>query len=516
MMLSPRQHISRSSRGASEAALRETEARFRELADNISQFAWTADESGWIYWYNKRWFDYTGTTIDEMQGWGWQKVHHPDHVQRVVERIRGSFETGEPWEDTFPLRGRDGTYRWFLSRALPIRNDAGEIVRWFGTNTDVTEQIEAEQALRALNETLEQRVEAETRERLHIWNVSEDLLLVSDLAGRFLSVNPAWTTVLGWPEAELLGRSSQWLLHPDDAGKALAGAARIAARRTPASIEARYRHKNGAYRWISWRAVLDDERIYGVGRDVTELKETEGRLHDARRELAHVARRTTLAAMTASIAHELNQPLAAIVTNGSVSLRRLAAAEPDLGAVRASLERIVDDGHRASEIIASLRAMLGKDEQESVHLRLNDLVRDVLALVQGELDRHRVGVYGELADDLPEIVGERVALQQVLLNLVMNAIDAMSALTERSRLLSIRTHRHEAGGVQLSVSDCGAGIDPKDLSRVFEAFYTTKPQGMGMGLYICRSMVEAHGGRLWAEPGLPHGASFHVQLPPAA
>jgi PAS domain S-box-containing protein len=130
-----------------DKALRESELRFRELADNISQFAWTADASGWIYWYNKRWHDYTGTTLEDMVGWDWQKVHHPEHVDRVVERIRRSFETGTPWEDTFPLRGKDGTYRWFLSRALPIRNEAGEVVRWFGTNTDITKQIEAEKAL---------------------------------------------------------------------------------------------------------------------------------------------------------------------------------------------------------------------------------------------------------------------------------------------------------------------------------------------------------------------------------
>jgi PAS domain S-box-containing protein len=180
-----------------EKALRESEMRFRELADNISQFAWTADQAGWIYWYNKRWYDYTGTTFDDMEGWGWQKVHHPDHVERVVRRIRESFEGGTPWEDTFPLRGADGSYRWFLSRALPIRNEAGDVIRWFGTNTDITKQVEAEKALRELNETLEQRVEDETRERLQIWNVSQDLLVVADLEGRYLSVNPAWTSTLG-------------------------------------------------------------------------------------------------------------------------------------------------------------------------------------------------------------------------------------------------------------------------------------------------------------------------------
>src|SRR3954447_3749394 len=131
-----------------EQALRESEVRFHELADNISQFAWTADQTGWIYWYNQRWNDYTGTTLEEMQGWGWQKVHHPDEIGRVVKSIQHAFATGEPWEDTFPLRGKDGEYRWFLSRALPIRDAEGRIVRWFGTNTDVTEQRQMERVTR--------------------------------------------------------------------------------------------------------------------------------------------------------------------------------------------------------------------------------------------------------------------------------------------------------------------------------------------------------------------------------
>jgi PAS domain S-box-containing protein len=163
-----------------------------------------------------------------MQGWGWQKVHHPEHVDRVVERIRQSFQTGTPWEDTFPLRGRDGNYRWFLSRALPIRNDAGEVIRWFGTNTDITEQIEAEKALRELNNNLEQRVQNEIRERLQIWNVSEDLLVVADMTGKYLSINPAWRATLGWSESDLLGRSSEWLLHPDDMEKTRAEIGRLA------------------------------------------------------------------------------------------------------------------------------------------------------------------------------------------------------------------------------------------------------------------------------------------------
>ena len=276
---------------ANENAVRESEVRFRELADNISQFAWTADQNGWIYWYNKRWHDYTGTTLEDMEGWGWQKVHHPEHVDRVVRRIRESFESGTPWEDTFPLRGADGGYRWFLSRALPIRNETGEVVRWFGTNTDITKQIEAEKALRELNKTLEQRVEDETRERLQIWNVSQDLLVVSDLEGKYFSVNPAWTATLGWSNSELLGRTSQWLLHPDDQDRTFDEIGHLAAGRKTLRFENRVRHKDGSYRWISWNSAPHGGRIYAMGRDVTELKDAENLLREARAELAQFARR---------------------------------------------------------------------------------------------------------------------------------------------------------------------------------------------------------------------------------
>ncbi len=499
-----------------EVALRESETRFRELADNISQFAWTADAKGWIYWYNKRWHDYAGTTLEEMQGWGWQKVHHPDHVDRVVTRIRQSFDTGTPWEDTFPLRSKDGTYRWFLSRALPIRNEAGEVARWFGTNTDVTEQIEAESALRELNDTLERRVEDETRERLQIWNVSQDLLVVADLKGKYLSVNPAWFPALGWSNSELLGRTSQWLLHPDDQDRTNDAIGQLAAGQKLEGFESRFRHKDGSYRWISWKSVPVEDRIYAMGRDVTELKDAENLLRETRSELAQVARRTMLTTMTASIAHEISQPLSAMAANGTAGLRWLARTEPDLDEARKALERVVENSKRAGNIIANIRAMFRKDAQTKERLDVNVLVRDVFALVKGELERHRIVVRLELLEDLPIIVwGERVPLQQVFLNLVMNAVEAMSSLTDRKPLLSVKTQMSELRDVLIIVTDCGTGIDPKDTNRIFEAFFTTKPEGMGMGLSICRSIVEAHGGQLLVTPGMTQGSAFHVQLPSA-
>lgn len=497
----------------SQKALRESELRFRELADNISQFAWTADHAGWIYWYNKRWHDYTGTTLEEMQGWGWRKVHHPQHVDRVVERIRQCFETGTPWEDTFPLRSKDGSYRWFLSRALPIRNEAGEIVRWFGTNTDITEQIEAEKALRELNETLEQRVVAETHERLQIWNVSQDLLVVTDLDGKFLNVNPAWTAVLGWSEAELIGKTSQWLLHPDDRAKTRAETEHLAAGKITQRFVTRIRHKDGSYRWLSWKAVQDHARIYAMGRDVTELKDAEDKLRDARVELAQVARRSTLAAMSGAIAHEIRQPLGAIVTNANAALRWLNRPAPDFDEVRDALKHIVTDGHRASEVIQSVRSMFSKGDHEGSPLDTNELIRETIAIASGELDSAKVTIELELSEPLPLISAHRGQLQQVVLNIVTNAADSMRSIDDRERLLRVRSRPFDSSGVALSVQDSGTGIAPENMDRIFDAFFSTKRDGMGMGLAICRSIVEAHGGNLSVSAGVPYGSVFHIFLP---
>jgi PAS domain S-box-containing protein len=500
----------------SAKALQDSEARFAELADNMSQFAWTADANGWIYWYNKRWHDYTGTTLAEMEGWGWQKVHHPDHVERVVRLIRRCFEAGTPWEDTFPLRGRDGSYRWFLSRAMPIRNAAGEVVRWFGTNTDVTQQVEAEQALRELNTSLGDRVATETRERMHWWNVSQDLLVVAAESGECLSVNPAWTAALGWSESELVGGSFDALLHPDDHEKTLAQLSRLALGRRTLRFENRLRDKEGAYHWLSWRAVADGGRIYAMGRDITELKRAENELREVHDELARVTRQTTLAAMTASIAHEINQPLSAIVMHAGVGLRHLKRDPPRIGDASAALKRIEEAGDRASNVIGGIRGMLRKDKRETTALDLGDLVREILAIVRGELDDHGVVVAQHLAEPLPPIVGERTQLQQVVLNLVMNAVEAMKEVSDRRRAIDVTTRVIDGGDVLLTVADTGHGIKPDDTGRIFEPFFTTKPQGMGMGLSISRSIVEAHGGRLWASAGNPHGTIFHVRLPVAA
>jgi PAS domain S-box-containing protein len=500
-------------RKRAEAVLAASELKFHELADNVSQFAWTADALGRIYWYNKRWLDYTGRTLEEMRGWGWQKVLHPDHVERVVNRIRQSFDTGTPWEDTFPLRGRDGTYRWFLSLALPIRNEAGDLVRWFGTNTDVTERIEAENALRHLNETLEQRVEVEAQERARLWNVSQDLLVVTDMEGRFVAVNPAWNAILGCSEGELLDNTSEWLVHPDDREKTRAHHSRVASGDNTSYFENRVRDEHGSYRWLSWKAVAEKGYIYAVARDVTDLKNAADQLRAARQELASVARHTTMGAMTASIAHELRQPLTALIANANAGLRWLDRAEPDLDEVSAALKRIVNNGDRADAVIAGIRSMFRKDFGQKVPVSLNGLISEVLVIARGELERHQVLLGSELCGRLPTILAEPTQLQQVILNLVMNAVEAMSSVADRERILIVRSEISESDHVLITVEDSGIGIDSSNVERVFEAFFTTKAKGMGMGLSICRTIIEAHGGKLWFSARNPSGSNFSFKLP---
>ena len=503
-------------RKRAQAALAASETRFRELADNMSQFAWTADAQGSTYWYNKRWHDYTGTTLEDMQGWGWQKVHHPDHVDRVVNRLRQCFAAGTPWEDTFPLRGKDGTYRWFLSHALPIRNEAGDLVRWFGTLTDVTEQIEAEKSLRNLNETLEQRVEGEARERARIWNVSEDLLVVADMEGRYVAVNPAWHATLGWSEAELLNKTSEWLVHPDDLAKTRAQQARVANSRTTLHFENRLRDKHGSYRWLSWKAVAEKGQIYSVARDITDLKNAADQLRVSRRELAEVSRHTTMGAMAASIAHEVNQPLAALVTNANAGMRWLDNPKPDIDEVRMLLKRIVDDGHRAGAVIAGIRSMFRKDSGELKPVSLNDLIREVIAVVHGELESHQVILQTELRDGLPPVLAEQTQLQQVILNLIMNAVDAMSSVADRDRVVIVRSDMDGSAHALITVENSGTGIEPSHMSRIFEPFFTTKAHGMGMGLSICHSIIELHGGQLQVSARSPYGSIFCAKLPTVA
>ena len=243
------------------------------------------------------------------------------------------------------------------------------------------------------------------------------------------------------------------------------------------------------------------------------LRESERRYREAQAELAHVARVTALGELTASIAHEVNQPLSAVAANAEACLRWLDRATPDLDAARRSVEWIVNDNNRASAVIQRIRALAKKTEIERVPLDIHDVVLEVNALVRSELASHQVSLRIEFASALPMILGDRVQLQQVMINLVMNSIEAMQSVTDRPRELVIQLRQDEKRQTLVSVTDCGVGISAENADRLFNAFFTTKSSGMGMGLSICRSIIEAHGGRLWATANQPHGATFQFTLP---
>ncbi len=314
-------------------------------------------------------------------------------------------------------------------------------------------------------------------------------------------------------------------VHPDDrAAASTAMRAAASAGEAAGRTEFRVLNSSGQLGWYLAMAQTEfDERgrpirVSGIFRDITRRKKAEQeaeRLQDAlrasRMELARVGRQNTAGMMAASIAHEMNQPLAAIVANANAGLRWLARAAPDPGEAQAAFKRIVNDGHRASEVIAGIRAMARKDREKSP-ISISDLVREVLALVQGELESQRVAVEVELRRELPQVMADRVQLQQVLLNLIMNAIEAMSSVQNRERSLLVKSELHGERDVLIAVEDSGPGIDSNDMERIFDPFFTTKSHGMGLGLSICRSIIESHDGRLWASTRNPHGSGFYIQL----
>ena len=260
--------------------------------------------------------------------------------------------------------------------------------------------------------------------------------------------------------------------------------------------------------------------VGNVCSDITEsklaeekLRASEQRLLDAQMELAHVTRMTTLGELTASISHEVNQPLAGVIANAEACLRWLNRETPDLDAARRSVKWIIEDGNRASEVIRRVRSLAKKSDIEMVPLDVNDVVRETTGLMQREVFSHQVSLRMELAPALPTILGDRVQLQQVIINLVMNGIEAMQSVADRPRELLIRSRQEEKQLVLVSVTDCGVGISAENADRLFNAFFTTKSGGMGMGLSVCRSIMEAHGGRLWATANIPHGTTFQFTLP---
>jgi PAS domain S-box-containing protein len=388
---------------------------------------------------------------------------------------------------------------------------------------DITEQKQSEMALR---EAHAQVVRSEERWRSVFENSAIGVAL-TDLNGCFLAANPVYQTMLGYTEEELQQLSFLDVTHEEafELSRKLT-VELLAGERRQFQIEKQYRRKNGSLVWVrnNVSVVPGTERVprflMALSEDITERKlaeeqrrSSEEALSKARSELAHVARVTSLGVLTASIAHEINQPLSGIVTNAGTCLRMLASDPPNLDGARETARRTIRDGNRASDVIARLRALYGKKNPTPETVDLNEATSEVLALSLSDLQRNRVILRSELAADLPLVTGDRVQLQQVILNLVRNASDAMSAVDDHPRQLLIRTERDGDDRVRLTVQDAGVGFDPKIADRLFESFYTTKNEGMGIGLSVSRSIIENHQGRLRATLNNGPGAAFSFSIP---
>ena len=369
-----------------------------------------------------------------------------------------------------------------------------------------TERRRAEEALR----------ESEERWRAVFDNSAAGIALANP-SGRFLAGNLAYQKMLGYSEKELRELSFLDITHEDyrDANSELTTEL-LEGKRQYFEMEKRYRRKDGNLIWVRVHVSLVSGKqitprfLLAIVDNITELKRAEEGLRDAQMTLAHVTRVATLGEMTASIAHEINQPLGALVNNANACLGWLSTE--NLEEVRNSVELMLDDAQRASEIITRIRSLVKKAPPQKDWLDINQTIREVIGLARNEIQRNGVALETQLSDDMPLIFADRIQLQQVMLNLMMNAIEAMTQVTTPRELL-ISSGADDSKGVVVVVRDSGPGLDSKSHERLFEPFYTTKPQGMGMGLAICRSLIEAHGGRLWATTNAPHGAVFQFTLP---
>ena len=492
----------------SEEALLASERNLNLIINTMPVLAWSALPSGTAEFFNRRWLDYTGLPPERAHGWGWAEAVHRDDLGRVIRYWQSMALSGVPGEIEARLRRFDGDYRWFLFRVEPMRDQLGAILKWYGTNTDIDDRKRAEEALRLRELNL-----------LQITETIPEMLWSASPEGAIDYCNGRLLDYTGFRPEQIMSDGWTNLLHRDDVDPTVEIWKSCVKSGSPYRAEVRMFHApDNTYRWCMTNALplLDKGgriiKWHGTVVDMHDWKQAQEELRNTQAELARMMRVTTVGQLTASIAHEVSQPLSGIITNASTCLRMLHSEPPNVLGARETAQRIMRDGNRAAEVITRLRTLFSKKQTNMEPVNLNDASREVVALVLSELEKNDVILQQRFSDRLPPVKGDRVQLQQVLLNLVRNASDAMAAVNDRPKRLLLRTES-DGSHVTVSVQDSGVGFDAENTGRLFESFFTTKEQGMGIGLSLSRSIVEAHGGRLWASRNDDPGSTFAFSIP---
>ncbi len=495
-------------RRRAEEALRASEINLRKIVDSIPGLVCTMSPAGEVTTLNKPLLEYFGKARDELKNWRMTDAVHPDDLPRVLTAFDFSIKTGTPYDVEHRCRRADGVYRWFQVRALPVQEKDCQHSGWYVLLTDIEDRKRAEEEL--------QRSEAFLAEAQRItltgsfsWRLDTDEIAFSEQLYRIFEFDHDSPVTLAKIGSRVRPEDIPLLSEKIDLARHGI---------TNHDYEIRLQMPDGKIKYLRTSAYGARDRhgrpeYIGAIQDVTQRRASEEELSRVRSELSRVSGFTSLGVMTASIAHEINQPLSGIVTNASTCLRMLTLDPPNVDGARETARRTIRDGNRASDVITRLRALFSKKDTIAERVDLNCATREVVALSLSELQRDRVILRCELAEDLPLVTGDRVQIQQVIMNLLRNGSDAMNTVDDRPRELLIRTERNEGDRALLSVTDAGIGFDPQSMDKLFQAFYSTKNDGMGIGLSVSRSIIEEHDGRLWATLNDGPGATFSFSIP---
>ena len=472
-----------------EFALRESERRLQQLIDAVPALIWSTTREGTPTYVNKRFTDVTGATLEDItapDGSPSLSVIHPDDRGAAAQALARSFGTGVPYVMRYRQLRRRGSYRWTETRAEPLCDDSGSILQWYGVSVDIDDLVTAQEALRDRERELSLLVDMVPS---HLWRVTPD--------GETTLVNKHMVDFFGEDWKMRWETAIDTIVHPDDLKEVLDEFGRCLRTGERFSMQYRLRRVDGVYRWMSGRAepMRDDNgRIvqwFGLCHDIDDQMHAEDALRRASDKLARAIQAASLAELSASVAHEVNQPLAAIVANSHACHRWLSAEPPNIERAKITAERIIRDANSAADVVSRIRALFRQTPQARSSDDVNRLISEVCRLMAGEIAAKDIRIKTNLEPDLPSVALDRVQVQQVFVNLIRNGIEAMDAMVDGARALQIRSCRDGLDAIRVEVRDAGTGF--KDVERIFEPFFTTKRHGMGMGLAICRSIIEAHG-----------------------